>query len=704
MGHSNVDTNSKTSRVLMTGNPNCGKTTLFNRLTGLRQKTGNYHGVTVEKAEGILGHGENSLKVLDLPGAFSLGGNAEDKQVTSRVLIAHEEGDRILFVMDASLAERSLQFLLQILELNVPVLVAVTMRDVLEKKRVSLDLDVLSREFGILFQYVNPKKGEGIKELKSLLVSPGAFRLPIKSFQWDNEREKFVHRLLKSFSSEDSNSLKFVLINALKELSGETLQKGLPGLSLLPEKSQTFVKERLAETKLKFTYLEELTQKSIYIKKVLGSAISGTSLNNESLLSGVDRILLHPFWGVLSFLGIMALVFQALFTWSEVPMDWIESNVQNVGTFVGIYFAEGPLRSLVQEGIIGGVGAVLVFIPQISLLFFFIGILEETGYIARASFVMDRFMSKFGLSGKSFIPLLSSAACAVPAIMGTRTIENKADRITTILVSPLITCSARYPVYILVIGAVFPAGAVWGIFSIKALALLGLFLLGMIASMLAALVFKKTFFRSDSSYFLMELPAYNTPSLKSLGITVFKKLKAFLSTAGKLILFISILLWFLANYPRIDASKFPNSTESEVKKIQIRESYAGEMGKFMEPVLKPIGFDWKMGIGIITSFAAREVMVSTLSIIYGVGGEKSEDDLKEAIRKDVDENGKPVWGLRNSVSLLLFFAFACQCMSTLAVVKKETNSMFWPLFLFGYMTILAYTVSFLVFQTWNLFS
>ncbi|RHX89784.1 ferrous iron transport protein B [Leptospira stimsonii] len=705
MGHSNVDTNPKISRILMAGNPNCGKTTLFNRLTGLRQKTGNYHGVTVEKAEGLLGHEEHSLKVLDLPGAFSLGANAEDKQVTSRVLISHELGDRILFVMDASLAERSLQFLLQILELNVPVLVAVTMKDVLEKKRVRLDLDVLSREFGILFQYVNPKKGEGIKELKDLMVSPGAFRLPIKTFQWDDERERFIHRLLRSFSSEDSNSLKFVLVNALKELSGETLQKCLPGLALLPEESQTLIKEQLVDSKLKFTYIEELTQKSIYIKKILGAAVSGTSLNNDGLLSKVDRILLHPLWGVLSFLGIMALVFQALFTWSEVPMDWIESGVQNVGAFVGGYFSEGPLRSLVQEGIIGGVGAVLVFIPQISLLFFFIGILEETGYIARASFVMDRFMSKFGLSGKSFIPLLSSAACAVPAIMGTRTIENKSDRITTILVSPLITCSARYPVYILVIGAVFPAGAIWGVFSIQALALLSLFLLGMIASMLAALVFKKTFFRSDSSYFLMELPVYNAPSLKSLGITVFKKLKAFLSTAGKLILFISILLWFLANYPRIESDKFPGViTEAEVKKIQIRESYAGKMGKFMEPVLKPIGFDWKMGIGIITSFAAREVMVSTLSIIYGVGGEESEDDLKEAIRKDVDEQGKPVWGLRNSVSLLLFFAFACQCMSTLAVVKKETNSMFWPLFLFGYMTILAYTISFLVFQTWNLFS
>ncbi|EKR73233.1 ferrous iron transport protein B [Leptospira noguchii str. 2006001870] len=701
MGHSD---SSKTSRILMAGNPNCGKSTLFNRLTGLRQKTGNYHGVTVEKAEGIFHHLDQSVKILDLPGAFSLGGNSEDKQITSRVLIGHEAGDRILFVMDASLAERSLQFLLQILELNVPVLVAVTMKDVLEKKRIQLRLDLLSNEFGILFQYVNPKNGEGIKELKDQIVSPKAFCLPTRSFPWDSERENFLNDLLNSLSTEHSNSLKFVLTNSLKELSGEVLQKGLPGLSLFSETPSKLIRENFERFGKRFTYLEELTQKSIYIKKILSNAIVGDPIPNEKVLSKADKILLHPFWGLVSFLGIMALVFQALFTWSEMPMDWIESCVRNVGTFVGGFLEEGPLRSLVQEGIIGGVGAVLVFIPQISLLFLFIGILEETGYIARASFVMDRFMGKFGLSGKSFIPLLSSAACAVPAIMGTRTIENKSDRLTTILVSPLITCSARYPVYILVIGAIFPSKNIWGIFNVQALTMFGLFLLGMIASMLAALVFKKTFFKSDSSYFLMELPAYNTPSIKSLTLTVFKKLKAFLSTAGQIILFISILLWFLANYPRIDSSLYPNLTDAELKKIQIRESYAGRSGKFMEPILKPIGFDWKMGIGIITSFAAREIMVSTLSIIYGVGGEESTDDLKKALRKDTDENGKPVWGLSNSVSLLLFFAFACQCMSTLAVVKKETNSVFWPLFLFTYMTILAYSTSFIVFQAWQLLS
>ncbi|PKA02823.1 ferrous iron transport protein B, partial [Leptospira ellisii] len=454
MAH-NVTSGSKTERILMVGNPNCGKTTLFNRLTGLRQKTGNYHGVTVEKAEGTLHSRENSVRILDLPGAYSLGGNSEDKQVTSGVLIRHKEGDRILFVMDASLTERSLQFLLQLLELNLPVLVAVTMRDVLEKKGLRLDPDSLSREFGIVFQFVNPKSGEGVAELKELLGSPGAFRFPIKSFRWDKDREKFLNEILAAIRTEDAESLKFVLLNSLKELSGETLQKGLPGLEVLNPEARSLLDNKFNSSNIRFTYVEELTQKSIYIKKVLSSSLSGNpSSAGGGLLSRADKILLHPFWGLVSFLGIMALMFQTLFTWSEIPMDWIESAVQTLGEIAGSFLEEGPLRSLVQEGIIGGVGAVLVFIPQISLLFFFIGILEETGYIARASFVMDRFMGRFGLSGKSFIPLLSSAACAVPAIMGTRTIENKADRITTILVSPLITCSARYPVYILVIGAV----------------------------------------------------------------------------------------------------------------------------------------------------------------------------------------------------------------------------------------------------------
>ncbi|WP_040910934.1 ferrous iron transport protein B [Leptospira broomii] len=687
-------------RILLAGNPNCGKSTLFNRLTGLRQKTGNFPGVTVEKAEGTIRLGDKALRLMDLPGAYSLGGESEDKQVTTRVLLSRQETDHILFLLDGVAIERGLQFLLQVASLKVPTLVVVTMRDVLEKKGLQLDLNPLIKAFGTKFLFINPRTGEGTEELKEALFDRSSFRIPSATFTWDKKRERLLDSILSRLTSSDPDALRFILENSLKELSGEKLLTGIPGLSYLPAEARTLVTNAWENAGLNFSYRDELVQNSFWIKKLLSRALLGKENVSDGVLRFADRILLHPVWGLVSFLAIMAFVFQMLFAWSEIPMDWIETQVGALATFVGGLLPEGPVRSLIQEGAIGGVGAVLVFIPQISLLFFFIGVMEESGYIARASFVMDRFMGRFGLSGKSFIPLLSSAACAVPAIMGTRTIENKADRITTILVSPLITCSARYPVYILVIGTVFSDRPVFGIFQTKALVLFGLFVLGMIASMTAAFIFKKAFFLSEPSYFLMELPRYHFPSIKSLFIVVYKKIKTFLLNAGKVILSISILLWFLANYPRVAESEIANLPPHQAKSVQISESYAGHLGKAMEPILKPIGFGWKMGIGLITSFAAREVMVSTLSIIYGVQGEEAEqEDLRSALRNDKDpQTGKPVWSLASALSLLVFFAFACQCMSTLAVVKRETNSLFWPFFLFGYMTILAYISSFIVFQ------
>lgn len=347
-------------------------------------------------------------------------------------------------------------------------------------------------------------------------MDSSSYKVPVPDFSWDKKRTELIESVLSKLSVDDPDSVRFVLENSFKEFSGESLQKGLPSSNFFPEKTREFIRSEWQRSKLEFSYGEELVQRSIWIKKLLSKAVSGSEISEKGILGFADKILLHPVWGLTIFLGIMALVFQFLFTWSEVPMDWIESRIGDLADWTGNYLPDGPIRSLVQEGMIGGVGAVLVFVPQISLLFLFIGIMEESGYIARASFLMDRFMGKFGLSGKSFIPLLSSAACAVPAIMGTRTIENKADRLTTILVSPLITCSARYPVYILVIGTVFSAEPVFGIFSPKVLALFGLFLLGMFASMGAAFLFKKTFFRSEPAYFLMELPRYQWPSLKSL--------------------------------------------------------------------------------------------------------------------------------------------------------------------------------------------
>ena len=377
-------------------------------------------------------------------------------------------------------------------------------------------------------------------------------------------------------------------------------------------------------------------------------------------------------------------------------MEFIENSFETLSGYFQKNIPEGPFNGLITKGIIGGVGSVLVFIPQIALLFLFIGIMEESGYLSRVSFIMDKFMGKFGLSGKSFIPLLSSAACAVPAIMSTRTIENKSDKMATILISPLITCSARYPVYILVIGAIFPKQDIFGVFSLQAIMLFGLFLLGMITALLFALLFKKTFFKHESSYFLIELPSYKIPSIKNLFLSVYQNVKAFIENSGTIILYVSILLWFLAYYP---VSSPINSTENIKQETVISDSYAAKIGKFIEPAIEPLGFDWKIGVGIISSFAAREVMVSTLAIIYGVEGDENSDDLKTSIQKDINpKTGKKTWSVLTSISLLIFFAYASQCMSTLAVVRQETKSYFWPSFLFIYMSVLAYVSSLTVYQ------
>ena len=430
--------------------------------------------------------------------------------------------------------------------------------------------------------------------------------------------------------------------------------------------------------------------KSFYIKKLITKCTTKNIKIKSSTLNKIDKILLHPFYGVLFFLILMGFIFQGLFSWSEIPMDFIELGFENLSSFAKSILPEGPLTLLIADGIIKGVGSVMVFVPQIALLFFFIGILEESGYMSRASFVMDKFMGKFGLSGKSFIPLLSSAACAVPAIMGSRTIENKSDRMTTILISPLITCSARYPVYILLIGTIFDDEMIWGVFSLKGMVLFLLFLLGMITALIFALLFKSTFFKKESSYFLMEIPEYRTPSLQQVLINVYLKVKAFIVNSGTIIVYISIILWFLATYP----------IQNIENKNIILHSYAAEIGKKMEPIIEPLGFDWKIGISLITSFAAREVMVSTLAIIYEVeSGDENSTDLKTLMQNDINpKTGKKVWSTLSGISVLIFFAYACQCMSTLAVVRKETNSYIWPTFLFFYMTSLAYVSSFIIYQ------
>lgn len=626
-----IDQSNPPIRIYLVGTPNSGKSTLFNQLTGLNQKTGNFPGVTVEKKSGFIETKPNQWTELwDLPGVLGFSGNSEEKKITIQTILSAKPNEKILYVLDATQLERSLLFLFSIIEKGLPVFIALTMTDILEKRGFRIDIKELEKILGIPILIVNPKKREGVDDLKQKLCDL------------------------------------------------ENFQRGIP----LGEKNSEDL-------------LQDYTKKFQSIKKILSKIllpIPGSLNEKPKTLNKIDNYLLHPILGLLVFFIVIALIFQFLFTWSQWPMEQIENFVSYLQNLLSHSLPEGPLSSLLVDGVIGGVGAILAFLPQIALLFFFIGLMEESGYLSRASFVMDKLMGKFGLSGSAFIPLISSAACAVPAILGTRTIESKPERMTTILVAPLIMCSARYPVYILIVGTVFYYEPFQGVISLKGLVLFCMFLLGIFSSFLLALVFRKTVFRSTQNFFILELPDYRVPSLKVILQKVWVKIVYFLSSAGRIILSISIILWFLSYYPI--------QTDSAGERvINIENSYAGKLGKVLEPMIQPLGFNWKIGVAILTSFAAREVMVSTLAVIYGLEGESEESNtLQETMRKDRKENGKLVWNIPTGLSLLVFYAFAHQCMSTLAVVRRETNSWLWPMVQFLYMTGLAYILSFLVYQ------
>lgn len=685
-------------RCLLIGNANSGKTSLFNRLTGLSQKTGNFQGVTVEKHSGEVEYNKQKMELIDLPGSFSMNGFSEDKRVLSRFLMNRRETDRVIFVMDPMQMERSMQFLLQILDLGIETILFLSMKDILARKNISIDTEKIERQLGIKTYLINTKRPERLEQLKADLMDEKNFRAPGRIWNWDTKREKFFQQVLQKIEYSDEKKLIFVLNNTLKELSDEQLQQELPGKQVLPPETTQFLKQELDNANLNFSYQDELIEKSIFIKKTVSESISYQPGKEPSSISNqLDRFLLNPFWGLLIFIALMAMIFQALFNWSELPMEWIEINVNFLTEWSARKLPPGPLASLLSEGIIGGVGSVLIFIPQITFLFLFIGLLEESGYMARASLVIDKIMGRFGLSGKSFIPLLSSSACAVPGIMSARTIENTSERLITTLVAPFITCSARYPVYILVIGTVFPSTQLFGFLSLKAVVLFGMFVLGVLTSLLFALLFRKTYFKAEASYFILELPSYRIPSIRNIIQNLYQKVIAFIKNAGTIILYISILLWFLTNYPQKTVQS-SQSTAGNYQKIALEQSYAGSFGRILQPVIEPLGYNWKIGIALITSFAAREVMVSTLHIIYGTGGDENSKSLKSALLAERDRNGKPVWNLATGLSILVFFAYACQCISTLAIVKKETNSWFWPLFLFSYMTIFAYFSALIVYQ------
>jgi len=636
-------------RIALAGNPNTGKTSLFNKLTGLHQKVGNYPGVTVDKKTGVFKVENTSFTLTDLPGAYSLFPHSKDEEIVFETLKKASESkefDKIIYVLDANNIERNLLFFSQLHDMGLPLILAVTMNDIAERKGITIDFEALKSCFSnVTVVHVNPRVGLGIDRLKQALKT-------------DNYQQK------DSFYSEEIKSI-----------------------------ALTDTEKQQEDTNDRFRKIRQI------LKTIFRQEKKDTIQN-----SGLDKILVHPVFGYLIFFFLMFLMFQLVYSISEKPMEWIELLFEWISSTVNNLLPEGILRSLLVNGVLAGLAGTLVFIPQIALLFFFIGLLEESGYMSRAVFLLDKWMRPFGLNGRSVVPLISGVACAIPGIMATRTISDWKERLITILVTPLISCSARIPVYILLIGLVIPDKTVGGIFHLQALALFSMYFLGFAGALLVAFLFKFILKTKNLSVFMLELPELRAPLLRNVLIQIYMKVKTFVLEAGKIIVAISIVLWFLSSYGPSSFSGKEMSFSEKLKNtdIPIEDSYVGILGKSMEPAIKPLGYDWKIGISLITSFAAREVFVGTMSTIYSV--ETEEDDpgrLIERMRQETDAQGKPVYTLATGLSLMVFYTFAMQCMSTMAIVKRETKSWKWPLIQFAFMGFMAYFAAMI---TYNIFS
>ncbi|HLK61644.1 MAG TPA: ferrous iron transport protein B [Chthonomonadaceae bacterium] len=690
--------------IALVGNPNCGKTTLFNALTGLRQKVGNYPGVTVEKKEGraTLPKGTPAL-LLDLPGLYSLTPHSPDELIAREVLMGLRADtprpDVILNVVDASNLERNLYLTSQLLDLGIPMVIALTMTDATIKEGVTVNEAALEKALHIPVCSVVAPKRLGMDTLQQTLER--AKRQPVQEPAWrvPDTISGDIAELQEALQREHNLVPRMAFAEAIALLMQEGDTTGLAHLPSAVRKLVQQTRQRLLDREVDFAS-QAIEARYAWIAEVCEGVMDKAPPPRHSPLTTnerVDRIVMHPFWGYVLFFVVMTIVFQSIFSWVQAPMDWIKNGMDQLGTLLTQHMRSGDLRDLIKDGVLGGVGNTLVFLPQILLLFFFISLLEDTGYMARAAFLMDRLMSKVGLHGKSFIPLLSSFACAIPGIMATRTIGDRKARLITILVAPLMSCSARLPVYALMIGAFIPNRPVLSIgrlhlLTLPGVTLLAMYMLGMFAAFGIAWLFHRTLLKGVAPTFLMELPPYRLPSVKTALFQMVERAGLFVKRAGTLILAISVVLWFLATYP-----KHPELPKEE----QATHSFVGMMGRGIEPVLKPLGFNWKMDVGIVSSFIAREVFVSAMGTVYNVDDpeEKGKVDIQQKMRDEVDpQTGKPAYTPLVAICLMVYYVLAMQCMSTVAVVRRETNGWKWPLFQIGYMTGMAWIVTFLVYH------
>lgn len=674
-----------TKKILLVGNPNVGKSTIFNHLCGGKQKTGNYAGVTVASYTGTYQYKNETVEVTDLPGAYSIYPSSEDEAIFSRYLIEEQNNfTGILYVADALNMRRSFLLFQQIKDLGLPIIVLINQIDLAKKKGISFDYEKMKSLFGVEVISTNAKKNQGLEEVKEAVYLNDFRKNEVPSFDIPIEHKALVLKMKNQLGEE--NSYKIWTLLAADKYLGKTE-------SIAEQLNQDGVKCLMP----KRLQVQETIRRYQDIDKILSSVSEKKKQGKELFTEKIDKWIVHPILGYVIFGLLLLLIFNCVYFLAEYPMGWIEDGFDYLGGLVESYFPEGPLRSLVIDGVIPGVSGVVVFAPQIGILMYFLYLLEDSGYMARVVFLMDRFLRPFGLNGKSIVPLVSSTACAIPAIMSTRNIENIKERLLTILVTPFMTCSARLPIYSVIISLVIPDEYFLGVFNYRALTLLGMYVIGFMMSLIAALILKKIIKSKGKSFLVLDLPMYKLPMFGYNFKLAIEKVWNFIAGAGRVIFAISVILWVLAYFG-------PKQNEKEwvSQDVELNDSYLAIVGKGIEPFVEPLGYDWKMGVGVLTSFAAREAFVGTLSTLYGldvdVESEEGEETLIEKMREDIRPDGEKVFSFATGMSILMFYAFAMQCISTIAVVYRETQSLKWTVFQLLGMSGLAYIVSFLVYQ------
>lgn len=659
--------------ILLVGNPNVGKSTLFNAICNTSQKTGNYAGVTVSSHSGTYCYKDEKVVITDLPGSYSIYPSSEDEAVFSRALLDKKNYAGVIYIIEALNIKRGILLLQQILDAGLPMIVVINQIDQAKRRGLEIDVKKLEQNLGLKIIETNAKEQIGVDELKEAILNNQFKKTESLFFEIPVEYKKSIAEL--ALQQNENNLYKTWLSVSLDaDLSSDSKIEGLK--SLVPKRIQ----------------VQETVRRYQFADKILKGIITKKQNAKELLTEKLDKVLVHKFWGYIVFMFVLLMIFQCVFFLAEYPMNWIDELFAWLSSASGEHLPEGPLNSLVTNGIIPGIGGIVIFAPQIGILLFFLYLLEDSGYMARVVFLMDRFLRPFGLNGKSIVPLVSGTACAIPAVMSTRNIENLRERLLTILVTPFITCSARLPVYSIMIGLIIPDGHFLGI-SYKALVLLAMYLLGFFVALLSAFILKNFIKAKGKSYLIMDLPTYKKPLFWYDFKLVLGKVWDFITGAGKIIFVVSIIIWVLSYFgPKTQKDEFVSTN------VELDHSYLARMGKTIEPAIAPLGYDWKMGVGILTSFVAREVFVGTMSTLYSLDDDAPEGKVIDKMRLDVKPNGEKVFSFATGISILLFYAFAMQCASTVAVVYRETKSWRWTGFQLVMMTGLAYFVSLIAYQ------